>query len=186
MHRLFVALRPPPEIRSALLAAMGGIPGARWQVDAQLHLTLRFIGEVDGHVSEEIAIALSRVRHPPVTLAVAGLGTFDKKGRVHTLWAGVTPADSVNELHRKIDRAMIQLGLAAESRAYRPHITLARFGNQGGDVSGFAALHAGLASAPFTMDAFGLYESRLGSEGPTYECVAEYPLISSAPPSSLS
>lgn len=186
MHRLFVALRPPSEIRSSLLSAMGGVPGARWQTDAQLHITLRFIGEVDGHAFEDIAIALSRVRHPPVTLAIKGLGTFDKKGRVHTLWAGVTPADSVAELHRKVDRAIVQLGLEAESRAYKPHVTLARFGAQGGDVSGFAAVHAGLSSAPFTVEAFGLYESRLGSEGPSYECVAEYPLISSAPPSSPS
>ena len=187
MHRLFVALRPPREIRSRLISAMGGIQGARWQDDGQLHLTLRFIGEVDGHAFDEIAIALSHIRHPPVTFEIAGLGTFDKKGRVHTLWAGIRPADSVAELHRKVDRAIIRLGFEAEGRAYKPHVTLARFGSQGGDVTGFAALHAGLSSAAFTMESFGLYESRLGSDGgPSYECMAEYPLISSALPSSPS
>ena len=66
---------------------MGGIAGARWQDDDQLHLTLRFIGEVDRHVATDVAAALGSVRHPPFELAVSGVGTFDRKGRIDTLWA---------------------------------------------------------------------------------------------------
>ena len=68
MHRLFVALRPPPAIRARLLAAMGGVPGARWQDDDQLHLTLRFIGEVDRPVAEDIAAALGTIHAPPLDI----------------------------------------------------------------------------------------------------------------------
>ena len=57
MHRLFVALRLPPTTRSLLLAAMGGISGARWQSEDQLHLTLRFIGEVDRHLARDVHAA---------------------------------------------------------------------------------------------------------------------------------
>src|SRR3546814_10503522 len=61
MHRLFVAIRPPAAIRKALLSIMGGVEGARWQSDDQLHLTLRFIGEVDRHRADDIAAALATV-----------------------------------------------------------------------------------------------------------------------------
>ncbi|MBL0915966.1 MAG: RNA 2',3'-cyclic phosphodiesterase, partial [Sphingopyxis sp.] len=66
-HRLFVALRPPHSIRLALIAAMHGISGARWQDDEQLHLTLRFIGEVDHHRAADIAAALGSPYAPSYT-----------------------------------------------------------------------------------------------------------------------
>lgn len=176
MHRLFVALRPPPEIRSLLLAIMGGVAGARWQDDAQLHLTLRFIGGVDGPTAEDIATTLLSIRHPPIETALGGVGVFDRKGVIDTLWAGVSPTDELAQLHRKIDNALVRLGLEPESRAYKPHITLARFNRKPAHISNFAALHGGLSSAPFTLDAFTLFESRLGGERAVYEPVARYPL----------
>lgn len=176
MHRLFVALRPPLPVRSQLLGLMGGVAGARWQDDGQLHLTLRFIGEVDGRMAEDAAFALESVRHPPVEVALSGIGTFERKGRTDALWAGVAPVDALAALHNKINHALVRAGLPPDGRAYHPHVTLARFSRHGGDVSGFAALHAGLASAPFRLDAFGLFESRLGGEGAVYEQVARYVL----------
>jgi RNA 2',3'-cyclic 3'-phosphodiesterase len=90
-HRLFVALRPPAVTRTTLLGIMGGLPGARWQDDAQLHCTLRFIGEVDRHRAEDIAAALERVRRPAMTLSLGSAGMFERNGRVDTLWIGVQP-----------------------------------------------------------------------------------------------
>ena len=78
MHRLFVAVRPPEAIRALLLGAMGGISGARWQTDDQLHLTLRFIGEVDRHAAGDIVAALGGIRHPSLEIAISGLGTFER------------------------------------------------------------------------------------------------------------
>lgn len=176
MHRLFVALRPPPEIRSALLAAMGGVSGARWQDDAQLHITLRFIGEVDGRTAESIADALAGIRHPALDLTIDGVGTFERKSRTDALWARVAPSDSLHALHKKIDHALVRAGLSPETRAYKPHVTLARFGAKGGDVSDFAQSHAGLSTGRFRIESFGLFESRLGSEGAFYAELADYPL----------
>jgi RNA 2',3'-cyclic 3'-phosphodiesterase len=177
MHRLFVAIRPPPHVRAHLTGMMGGIAGARWQDDAQLHLTLRFIGEVDGARAEDVLVALSRVRQRSFDIALEGISTFQRKRTIDTLWAGVAPADDLALLHRKIDHALVQVGLGPEGRSYKPHITLARFGKHGADVSAFAALHGGLKSAAFPIDDFHLFESTLGSQGAHYRIVESFPLL---------
>jgi RNA 2',3'-cyclic 3'-phosphodiesterase len=176
LHRLFVGFRPPTAIRAQLLALMGGIQGARWQDDGQLHITLRFIGEVERPVAEEVALALGQVHYPPIEVALAGVGIFDKQGRPNAVWAGIRPPDALAGLHRKIDQALIRLGLAPEGRAYLPHITLARMNRSAGSTDRFLEAHAGLSSAPFLLDHFLLYESQLGQSGASYEAVARYPL----------
>lgn len=176
MHRLFVALRPPPAIRARLIAAMGGVPGARWQSDEQLHVTLRFIGEVEAHVAEDIALALAGVRFPPVEVMLDGVGSFARRGRMHALWAGVSPHDALAALHRKVDQAIVRAGLAPEGRAYLPHITLARLNASARASEGFLADQAGLASAAFAIDHFILFESHLGHEGVSYRAVERYSL----------
>src|SRR3546814_7637763 len=93
-HRLFVALRPPRPVRTALIAAMHGIAAARWQSDEQLHLTLRFIGEVDRHRAEDVAAALGALHAPAVEARIAGVGVFERQGRPHMAWAGVEPLRS--------------------------------------------------------------------------------------------
>lgn len=174
MHRLFVAIRPPAEQRAHLLSLMAGVDAARWQDDAQLHLTLRFIGEIDRHAANDVADALAGIRFTPFDIRLSGVGSFDRKGVVDTLWAGVQPRDDLAALHRKIDRACVSTGLPPEARAYLPHITLARFGRTGGFIAPFLARHAGLAAPPFRVDGFTLYESRVGHGGAAYHPVARY------------
>ena len=174
MHRLFVALRPPAVIRAGLLALMNGIKGARWQDDDQLHVTLRFVGEVSRHQANDLADALRDIRFSPFQLALSGTGCFDRKGHVHTLWAGIGPRDALARLHRKVDRACVGAGLSPDDRSYFPHVTLARFGRTADPLDAFMALHAGLASAPFTVDEFALYESYLSQSGSTYHLIERY------------
>lgn len=176
MHRLFVALRPPREMRETLLALMGGVPGARWQEDDQLHLTLSFIGEVDRPEADDIASALAAVDGPRPTIALQGAGSFDHKGHIHSIWAGIAPDPGLKQLHDRINRALLSAGARPEQRAFKPHITLARLGREAGPVAPFVAGIGGLASAPVTLDAFLLFESRLGHNGACYEAVARYPL----------
>lgn len=176
MHRLFVGLRPPAHIRAQLLAAMGGVAGARWQDEDQLHITLRFIGEVDRPLAEDVALALGQVAHPPIDVALSGVGQFDTRGRPHALWAGVRPHDGLASLHRKVDQALIRLGLEPERRAYFPHVTLARIRAGATATERFLEAHAGLASAPFALDHFLLFESHLGHERASYEAVERYRL----------
>lgn len=173
--RLFVAIRPPQPIRDQLLDVMGGVRHARWQDEDQLHLTLRFVGEVDRHCAEDLAAALGQLHYPAFDLALSGVGCFEQRGR-KTLWAGVAPTDVLRALHKKVDGACRRVGLAADRRTYHPHVTLARFGRGAGPFEPFLQRWAGLTSPRFRADSFRLYESRLGAEGADYTAVARYPL----------
>jgi 2'-5' RNA ligase len=175
MHRLFVAIRPPRDIRDLLLGLMGRIPKARWQDEEQLHLTLRFIGEVDGHRAEDVAAALSSLHHQRFDIAVSGIGSFERRGK-GALWAGLAPHDELKALHKKVDQACLRAGIEPDKRTYHPHITLARLNRDTGPVAPFVEQWAGLSSAPFSVETICLYESRLGSGGASYTIVQRYPL----------
>lgn len=176
MHRLFVALRPPAFIRQLLLAATGGISGARWQSDDQLHLTLRFIGEVDRHRAEDVHAALGGVHHAPFSLALNGLGCFDRRGFPDAVWAGVTPHEQVRALHKKVDAALLRVGVPPDERAFLPHVTLARLNRSAGPIGNLLEEAGGLASPAFTVDSFALFESDLTNEAAVYSIVERYPL----------
>jgi len=176
MHRLFVALRPPAFIRQLLLTAMGGISGARWQTDDQLHLTLRFIGEVDRHLAEDVHAVLGGVHHPPFELALNGLGYFDRRGFPDAVWAGVSPHDQVKALHKKVDAALLRVGVPPDERAFLPHVTLARLSRSAGPIGNLLEEAGGLTSPAFAVDSFALFESDLTNEAAVYSVVERYPL----------
>ena len=176
MHRLFVAIRPPEPIRDLLIDAMDDSADFRWQDDEQLHITLRFVGEVDRPAADDLADALGLIRAPPLELRVAGVGRFEQRNS-GALWAGVEPKPPLAALAAKVERACQSIGLAPERRAFHPHITLARWkGRRTREVHGFLERRAGLASPPFAVDRFILFESRLSRHGAHYEEVAAYPL----------
>ena len=176
MPRLFVAIRPPATIRVLLLDAMGGISGARWQSEDQLHLTLRFIGEVDRHLADDIHAALGAVRHAPFVIALNGIGAFERRGQADTVWAGVTPHEPVKALHNKVDTALTRVGVAPDQRAFLPHITLARLKRSSGPVGNLLEQSGGLTSPPFTVADFALFESTLTPEGAVYSIIERYRL----------
>ena len=175
MHRLFIAIRPPADIRARLLSVMGGVPGARWQDDDQLHLTLRFVGETDPRRADDLAAALATIRFAPFPIALSGVGQFDRRGRIDALWASVQPRDALTQLHRKIDRACVDVGFPGDQRAYLPHITLARFSRSGSVIDSFLSHNAALSSPPFLIDSFILFESHLTQAGARYDVAAVYP-----------
>ena len=127
------------------------------------------------HQAEDIAAALGAVRHPPFEVQLKGVGSFGKRGK-GAVWAGVTPQDDLKMLHKKVDQACLRAGIAPDTRAYHPHITLARLGRGAGPVEPFIARWAGLSSLAFPVDSLCLYQSRLGSEGASYTIVERYPL----------
>ncbi|HEU0067610.1 MAG TPA: RNA 2',3'-cyclic phosphodiesterase [Sphingomonas sp.] len=178
--RLFVGLRPPPAIRDQLLDTMDGVPPARWQDEEQLHVTLRFVGEIERPAAEDLAAALANVHAPAPAVALAGVGGFAHKGRTDTLWAALDPHDALAALHRKVDHACVGVGLPPERRAYLPHITLARLPRSAGadpSIAGWIGRHAGLASAAFTLPHLILYRSTLHADGAAYEALARWPLM---------
>ena len=177
MHRLFVAIRPPEDVRDLLIDAMDDSPALRWVGDEQLHLTLRFIGEVERPAANDIVAALDRIRSPAFELRVSGVGKFEKRNG-GALWAGVEPKAPVAGLAAKVERALQQAGLDPEHRAFSPHITLARWNRRNSEaVDAFLTRNADLRSDPFEVDRFILFESKLSRHGAHYEEVAGFELI---------
>ena len=176
MHRLFVAIRPPEPIRDVLIDAMDDSADFRWQDEEQLHLTLRFVGEVDRPVAEDLANALSLIRAEPFNLRINGVGRFEQRNG-GALWAGVEPKEPLAGLAAKVERSCVRVGLEPEHRAFHPHITLARWkGRRTRELAGFLDRKRALISEPWEVDAFTLFESRLSRHGAHYEEVASYPL----------
>ena len=177
MHRLFVAIRPPEPVRDLLIDAMADSPELRWVGDEQLHLTLRFVGEVERPIANDLAAALEPIRSDRFDLRISGVGRFDQR-RGGALWAGVEPKPPVAALAAKIERICQSVGLEPERRAFHPHITLARWkGRSNRAVDVFIERHGGLSSEPFTLDRFILFESHLSRHGPHYEEIQVYPLV---------
>ncbi|MEO7864507.1 MAG: RNA 2',3'-cyclic phosphodiesterase [Sphingomicrobium sp.] len=175
MHRLFVALRPPPAIRDLLIDAMGDHGDFRWQSDDQLHLTLRFIGEVERPLAEDLTAALDRVHASSFELQLSGLGSFDQKNG-GVIFAGVEPRDPVAALAARVDRACQSAGIAPDRRAFHPHITIARWsGRRSREARSFLD-GRNLNSPPFLITCFSLVESRLSRHGAHYEEVANFAL----------
>ena len=176
MHRLFVAIRPPEVIRDLLIDAMDDSADFRWQEDEQLHLTLRFIGEIERPTANDLAHALGLIRSSPFELRIASVGRFQQRNS-GALWAGVEPKAPIAALAAKVERVCQSVGLEPERRAYHPHITLARWkGRRTREVKDFLERRGGLSSDPFTVDRFILFESRLSRHGAHYEEVAAFHL----------
>ncbi|GAA4715558.1 RNA 2',3'-cyclic phosphodiesterase [Sphingomonas lutea] len=176
MHRLFVAIRPPDAIVDRLIDAMDDSPDFNWQSDEQLHLTLRFIGEVERPTANDLVAALAQIRAEPFALRISGVGRFERRNS-GALWAGVEPRAPLAALAAKIERACQSVGLAPERRAFHPHITLARWkGRRTLELESFLERRKDLSSDPFPVDRFTLFESRLSKHGAHYESVADYAL----------
>ncbi|WP_298723151.1 RNA 2',3'-cyclic phosphodiesterase [uncultured Ferrovibrio sp.] len=169
MIRLFVAISFPDEIRRSLAALCAGVPGARWVNPEQFHLTLRFIGEVDGRTAHSVAEELGSITMPFFDLNLFGVGTFGDKRKTHSLWAGVRPNPELNRLQEKVDNAVLRAGLPQDRRKFSPHVTLARLNNAPVDRLGAFLSHHALYTAPgFLCDRFVLYSSFLSSSGAIY------------------
>ena len=176
MHRLFVAIRPPEPIRDLLLDAMDDSADFRWQEDEQLHLTLRFVGEVERPLADDLAAELGSVRAPPFQLRIAGTGRFEQRNS-GALWAAIEPKAPAAALAAKVERICIAVGLEPERRAFHPHITLARWkGRRSREIAAFLDRTRGLISPAFDVTEFILFESRLSRHGAHYEEVAAYRL----------
>jgi RNA 2',3'-cyclic 3'-phosphodiesterase len=176
MHRLFVAIRPPEQIRDLLVDAMDQSADFRWQDDEQLHLTLRFVGEVERPAADDLADALGRIRAAPLELRIAGVGRFEQRSS-GALWAGVEPKPPLAALAAKVERVCQSIGLEPERRAFHPHITLARWkGRRTREVHDFLERRRSLSSAPFAVDDFILFESRLSRHGAHHEAIETYRL----------
>lgn len=179
MYRLFVALSLPEIAVDALSQLQSGVEGARWTPPENSHLTLQFIGETDRHGLRDIDGALSGVLAPRFELRLSGAGFFGG-AKPRSLWVGAAPSQALDHLQAKVATALAREGFAPERRKFMPHVTLAYLsGTSQAAAAHFAAMHGLFSFGPFAVDAFDLFESRLGGEAAHYESLATYPLSSS-------
>jgi 2'-5' RNA ligase len=176
--RLFVALDMPWSVREQLAALCGtGIPGARWVPPENYHLTLRFIGDIPGHVARDVDDALLAIRARGFALTLTGMGTFAKGGVSNALWVGVERTASLDHLRNKIETALQRCGLEPERRRFQPHVTLARLDNPAeAKVAAFVQAHNLFRTEPIPVEHFTLFSSLLNKDHAVYTPEAEYEL----------
>lgn len=175
MHRLFVALRPPGDICDMLLDTMEGLAGARWQDSDNLHVTLRFVGEIDRHQTDDLISALASVPFRPFPLAIQGVGHFQGPKRPRAIWARLTLSSALADLQQSVEMACRRAGQLPETRKFVPHVTLARLNSGSEPIGDWLAQHNRLISRQWTAENFALFESELTPQGPTYSEIERFP-----------
>jgi len=182
--RLFVGIGLVDQVRTQLALLDHRLKGARWVAKANLHVTLRFIGEVSEDVGDDVLRALAGVRAAPFALTLSGLGVFPEHGHPHLLWAAVEdrPAGSLQNLYGAVETALVGAGLAAPDHAtpdhaYVPHATVARLkGVRQGEMMRYLARNEAMRIPEFAVEGFTLYRSYLQPQGAVYETLVEYSL----------
>lgn len=177
--RLFAALDIPDHIAERLMALMRGVSGASWRPRENLHLTLRFFGEIAEPIADEIDAALSEVadRTAPFDLKLKGVGTFGGADP-HALWVGAAENEGLKKLAADCERAARRSGLKPEARKFTAHVTLAYLSHAPLDRVHAFEQRLGLFEAPeFRVETLGLYSSWVRKSAPSlYKLEAEYPL----------
>lgn len=176
MIRLFAGITLPDEQRQQLAEIQSGIKDARWVAAESLHVTLRFIGEIDEDVAKRLSTNLGEVTSAPFELTLNELGTFGRPP--YSVWAGVedAPSGTLAHLQASIESVLVRAGEEPEGRKFSPHVTLARFrkSDNTASLAPYLKTHAGFALSPFTVNGFTLFESRLSHKGAHYAPYAEF------------
>jgi 2'-5' RNA ligase len=176
MPRLFTGLEIPETLAQDLAMLRGGVSGARWIDSQNYHLTLRFIGDIDGAMARDVAQILADIRKRPFTVTLDGLGVFGGD-KPRAIVANARPDQPLLELQAKLETTLRRLGLAPEPRKFRPHVTLAwlRAASQAG-VADYLSTRGWFLSRAFEAKRFVLYSSRDSVGGGPYVVEAAYPL----------
>jgi 2'-5' RNA ligase len=183
--RLFIAVNLPEATRNAIYADAASLRGAtdavKWVDAAALHVTLKFLGERDDRLAADVLRAMETVasRHRPVDVRTTAPGAFPNFRRPRVVWVGMTGEAQLRALAQDMDRMLVPLGIAAESRAFRAHLTLGRVTGEINPTEA-AALDAA-ARKPGTARAFvirtiDLMRSELRPGGSRYSVLAAVPL----------
>jgi 2'-5' RNA ligase len=178
MQRLFVAIDLPDRVKDGILTiTRRDIAGARWVPRDQLHLTLRFIGEVEDGSFSAIRENLGHVMGAPFYLQIRGVGHFPPGRNPRVLWAGVDGCNGLTDLQAQVEREVAAAGIEPERRRFSPHITIARLRDTSpGGVENLEKSHSGFSPEPFAVEEFHLYSSLLGREGAVHKKEATYRL----------
>jgi len=182
--RTFVAFQMSQEIHAALRAAqraMGRLNGVGWTDPANIHLTLKFIGEIEDRklpaVFEVMRQAVKGVA--PIEIAVRGLGWFPPGRRPRVVWAGVeSDTDVLVQVSRRLDEGLAELGVPREGRAFKPHLTMGRARGTI-DAEAIEAAFGRVSRSEFgreVVDELVLFMSELQPSGAVYTRMGAVPL----------
>ena len=179
--RLFTAIDLPPDVRNRLDDLMGELrPLARinWSPASNLHITVKFIGEWPEARLPELRNALDGVPIRAIPIHVRGLGFFPNRRSPRVFRAGVDAPPELAALARDTDAALAKLGIEPESRAYSPHLTLARIRAPKGLASFYKKVEefGSPEFGSFEADRFSLYHSKPGPAGSVYTKLSEFPI----------
>ncbi|MBM7329172.1 RNA 2',3'-cyclic phosphodiesterase, partial [Agrobacterium sp. S2] len=176
MPRLFTALEIPRNAAMSLSLLRGGLPGARWIDVENYHITLRFIGDIDGRTADEVVDRLDRIDRPEFQLNLTGMGSFGSK-KPHSIWAGVSPSPEMHALQAEIERICQRIGLPPDPRKFMPHVTLARLrSSRVDDVVQYLSGRGNFRTSPFTVGRFVLMSSKESVGGGPYIVEEVFPL----------
>jgi RNA 2',3'-cyclic 3'-phosphodiesterase len=176
MPRLFTGVEIPAEVGEALGMLRGGLPGARWITPENYHLTLRFIGDVDDLIAQEVALMLARVKRDAFDLYLEGLTSFGGR-KPRAVVASVAQAQALLDVQAEQERLMQRIGLEPEGRKYTPHVTLARLRDSSSrQVAEYLAARGHYRSSSFEVSRFVLFSSRASIGGGPYIVEEAYPL----------
>jgi 2'-5' RNA ligase len=176
MPRLFTAIEIPDEIRDELYRLRMPLPGARWIKPESYHITLRFAGDIGNSEAREFIANLANIEIDGFELRLSGLGVFGGDNP-HAIWAGVEPQTQLEELARAHEKAARNAGLAPETRAFRPHVTLARLKHSNVEaVARFLTRYGGYRSEPFFVTRTLLMSSRPSVGGGPYGVEDRFPV----------
>src|ERR1044071_645180 len=179
MPRLFIALPIPDDIADELSTLQSGVPDARWVPAENFHVTLCFCAEVQGAMMRDLEEELSDIAGPPFPVAIAGVEQFSSGKQPKALVTLVEKSDRLEWLQQKVSTVARNCGIEVERRKFRPHVTLARFGNgaeTGHHIAQFMASYSTFRAGPWMAQHFALYSSRSGGGGRVYTEEAAYDL----------
>jgi 2'-5' RNA ligase len=178
MQRLFVAVTLPDSVRQLLIEQQTELSGMRWASPDNLHLTLRFIGEMPQAKVPVIKAGLRTVSGNAFSLQVKGLGYFDKRPQA-VLWAGIEESAPLAALKKQVDYALaLHAGLKVPDGRFSPHITLGRAKQADrAALKTFTAKYGDVATAAFRVESFTLFSSVLAPGGAVHTVEELYPLV---------
>jgi RNA 2',3'-cyclic 3'-phosphodiesterase len=177
MYRLFAAIDLPEQLKEEVAALGRNLTGARWVPMDQLHLTLRFMGDADENLFQDIRRTLGEVRGAPFQLTLTGKGHFPPGREPRVLWVGMEKNRALDKLQERVERAVIAVGIPAETRRFSSHITLARLRNGSpAEVSEWERRQVAFSDPVFAVEEFHLYSSILTRDGAVHRREATYPL----------
>ena len=178
--RLFVAISPPQDVGAALDAAIeplrAAFPRARWVPPQNRHATIKFLGKTSPRLLEETlaAVEAAATSHRAFETSLTALGAFPLPSRARVVWAGIDDSPGrMAELALAVDHALTPM-FAPESRAFAPHITLAR----PDPPLRLADPVGALPPVRFAVTELTVFRSTLRRPAPLYEPLATYPLRS--------